>query len=207
MRIVLEIGCFVGFSGLGWSHAVGDDGHITTLEFSPEYAKVAMDTFKKNGVKNVEVIIGDAKDSYGSKIFVLLSGLSALIHSLWFRLKSLASTIKEPFDLIFIDADKQSYPTYLSLILSLSSVSDDHIRLLRPGGLIMADNVLRRGLIADASDANPWSIKLKQQGERTWAEGDMKALDQFNKMMVQEERIETFLMPMFDGLGLGRLKN
>lgn len=71
----------------------------------------------------------------------------------------------------------------------------------------MADNILRRGLIADASEANPWSSKLKQQGEKVWAEGDMKALDQFNKLMVNEERIETFLMPMFDGLGMGRMKN
>jgi predicted O-methyltransferase YrrM len=71
----------------------------------------------------------------------------------------------------------------------------------------MADNILRRGLIADASDANPWSSILKQQGEETWAEGDMKALDEFNKMMVKEDRIETFLMPMFDGLGMGILKN
>lgn len=71
----------------------------------------------------------------------------------------------------------------------------------------MADNTLRRGLIADASEANPWSSKLKQQGEKVWAEGDMKALDQFNKLMVNEERIETFLMPMFDGLGMGRMKN
>jgi predicted O-methyltransferase YrrM len=61
--LVLEIGCFVGFSGMGWSHAVGVDGHVTTLEFSPKYAKVAEDTFKKNGIKNVEVIIGDARES------------------------------------------------------------------------------------------------------------------------------------------------
>jgi predicted O-methyltransferase YrrM len=61
--LVLEIGCFVGFSGMGWSHAVGVDGHVTTLEFSPKYAKVAEDAFKKNGIKNVEVIIGDARES------------------------------------------------------------------------------------------------------------------------------------------------
>ena len=48
---------------MGWSHAVGIDGHVTTLEFSPKYAKVAEDTFKKNGIKNVEVIIGDARES------------------------------------------------------------------------------------------------------------------------------------------------
>lgn len=58
--IVLEIGCYIGFSALGWSEAVGPDGHVTTLEYSPEYAQIARDTFEKNGIKNVEVIVGDA---------------------------------------------------------------------------------------------------------------------------------------------------
>jgi len=149
------------------------------------------------------------------------------------RLKKLAETLTEPYDLIFIDADKSSYPTYLSLILSLSPpglpyvlppflvslqtlfplfslplqphliFSPLRIRVLKPTGLILADNILRRGLIADSSPANPWSAKI---AEKMWKDGDMKALDEFNKMMVQEGgRIETFLMPMFDGLGCGRL--
>ena len=71
----------------------------------------------------------------------------------------------------------------------------------------MADNVLRRGLIADSSDANPWSSVLKQQAETVWSEGDMKALDEFNKMLAREERLDTSLLPMFDGLGLAILKD
>ena len=120
-------------------------------------------------------------------------------------IKNIAPSLQEPFDLIFIDADKQNYPTYLSLILSLSPI-DSPKRLLKPGGIIIADNILRRGLIADSSDANPWTAKLKQ-GDRIWREGDMKALDEFNKEMVRNERLDTFLMPMFDGLGMGRLVN
>jgi predicted O-methyltransferase YrrM len=123
------------------------------------------------------------------------------------RIKSLATKLDKPFDLIFIDADKTSYPAYLSLILSLSPVAGTQTRLLRSGGLIMADNVLRRGLIADSSDANPWTSVLKQRGEAAWREGDLKALDEFNKMMVKEERLETSLLPMFDGLGLAILKD
>jgi predicted O-methyltransferase YrrM len=112
--------------------------------------------------------------------------------------------------LIFIDADKGSYTSYLSLILSLSLLeSSAQTRLLRPQGLIIADNILRRGLVADPSDANPWSSTLKERryGVDNWMEDDVKALDQFNKMMVNEARLETFLMPMFDGLGMARLKN
>lgn len=119
-------------------------------------------------------------------------------------LVKLHANLTEPYDLVFIDADKISYPTYLSLILSLSSPSTTP-RLLKPGGVIIADNVLRRGLIADSSDANPWTLKLKNQGEALWKSGDMKALDEFNKQMVNEPRLETFLMPMFDGLGMARL--
>jgi predicted O-methyltransferase YrrM len=48
---------------MGWSHAVGINGHVTTLEFNAEYAQVAVDTFKKNGIENVEVIVGDARES------------------------------------------------------------------------------------------------------------------------------------------------
>jgi predicted O-methyltransferase YrrM len=48
---------------MGWSHAVGVNGHVTTLEFNPKYAKVAEDTFKKNDINNVEVIVGDARES------------------------------------------------------------------------------------------------------------------------------------------------
>lgn len=48
---------------MGWSYAVGVDGYVTTLEFNPKYAKVAQDTFEKNGIKTVEVIVGDARES------------------------------------------------------------------------------------------------------------------------------------------------
>lgn len=61
---VLEIGCFVGFSSLLWSHAIGEQGHITTLEYDPEYAKMAAEIFSKTGAKkNIDLVIGDASDS------------------------------------------------------------------------------------------------------------------------------------------------
>lgn len=121
------------------------------------------------------------------------------------RIQKLISTLKEPFDLIFIDADKTSYPTYLSLILSLSTPGSSSTRLLRKGGIILADNILRRGLIADSSAANPWSDPDLQSQGRIWKSEDMIALDKFNKELVSNTRIDTFLLPMFDGLGMGRL--
>lgn len=61
---MLEIGVFVGYSAMVWAHAVGGDGKVTGLEFNPEYAKDAEKAFEKNGVKNVEVIVGDAHETY-----------------------------------------------------------------------------------------------------------------------------------------------
>jgi tRNA1(Val) A37 N6-methylase TrmN6 len=60
---VLEIGTFISFSALCWFEAVGPSGHVTTLEFSPEYASKAEKEFEKNGIKNIEVLIGDANES------------------------------------------------------------------------------------------------------------------------------------------------
>jgi predicted O-methyltransferase YrrM len=62
-RRILEIGVYIGFSTMGWAEAVGPDGHVTGLEFSPEYAKISEESFAKNGIKNIDIIVGDAKES------------------------------------------------------------------------------------------------------------------------------------------------
>lgn len=123
-NIVLEIGTFIGFSTMGWSEAVGADGHVTALEFDPGYAKIASETFERNGIKNIDVVIGDAQDS----------------------ILSLSKGLKEPYDLVFVDADKTSYPRYLELILELSKEGEG-VRLLRKGGVIAADNILTKGSV------------------------------------------------------------
>jgi predicted O-methyltransferase YrrM len=118
----------------------------------------------------------------------------------------LAAAINQPYDVIFIDADKSSYPNYLSLILSLSG-SSTPIRLLRPGGIIIADNILRRGLVADKSTSNPFSTPSELSTEKGGRGEELIALDKFNKELVENERIESFLLPLFDGLGMGRLRD
>ncbi|KAE9973571.1 hypothetical protein EG328_004310 [Venturia inaequalis] len=156
---------------MAWSSAVGPDGHVTTLEYSPEYAKVAEEALARENIKNCDIMIGDASDS----------------------LEKLAAGSQEAYDLIFIDADKISYPKYLRFILENSK--GEGRRILKKGGIIVADNILRLGVIADSSDANPWSKKV----------GDLEAIDVFNKKLVEEKRLDTFLMPLFDGLGMARL--
>jgi len=72
-----------------------------------------------------------------------------------------------------------------------------------PGGLIVADSILRRGLTADSSSANSWAAEEKQaEGGGGWISDDSIALDGSNKAMINEPRIGIFLMPMFDGLGM-----
>jgi predicted O-methyltransferase YrrM len=136
----LEIGTFIGFSTMAWSSAVGPDGHVTALEFESAYAKLAEEAWAKTGIKNCEIIVGDAAES----------------------LRKLATGSQEAYDLIFIDADKVSYPKYLELILENSK--GEGKRILKKSGIIVADNILRRGLIADSSDANPWSKNLDRNG-------------------------------------------
>lgn len=63
LLLVLEIGTYVGYSAAGWSHAVGADGGVMTLEFSPVYARDARENFEKYNIKNVHVIVGDANET------------------------------------------------------------------------------------------------------------------------------------------------
>lgn len=76
--------------------------------------------------------------------------------------------------------------------------------MLRSGGTILADNVLRRALVADSSTANPYSKILAEQ---TWREGDLEALKVYNKMVLDEPRLDTFLLPLFDGINMSVLKD
>lgn len=78
-------------------------------------------------------------------------------------------------------------------------------RLLRPGGLIVADNVLRKGIVADATPANPYYVAdVKHNGEER-SKALVRALHEFNEKLAAEPRLEAFLMPLFDGLGMARL--
>ncbi|EFZ01601.1 O-methyltransferase [Metarhizium robertsii] len=171
---VLEVGVYVGYSAMLWAHATGPDGLVTGLEYSPELAKIAQDALAKEGINNVEIIVGNAAETLP---------------------KVSPST---PYDIIFLDADKPGYSNYLSIILANSQPGSKN-RLLRPGGLIIADNVLRRGHVADSSrmdreveDAGLWNLHIE-------------AVRKFNDQVVGEKRLESFLTPLWDGLSMIRL--
>jgi predicted O-methyltransferase YrrM len=170
---VLEIGVYIGFSALVWADAVGPDGLVTGLEFEPEYADLSKKAFEANGVKNAEIIVGPASESL-PKI-----------------------NPSEPYDLVFIDADKTGYPEYLRQLLELSKPGNSN-RLLRPGALIVSDNVLRRGLVAD--DKALGDDKL--EGDQL---KNILAIREFNEMALNSPRLETFLLPLWDGVNISRL--
>src|ERR671917_1161280 len=121
-RRILEIGTLGGYSAIQFARALPDDGALISLEIDEHHAGVARNNIDRAGLSDkVEIRVGDA-------------------HEL------LASFIEDeegPFDVIFIDADKESYPEYL----------DASLRLVRPGSLILGDNTIRGGTVLDPKDA------------------------------------------------------
>jgi len=115
-RRALEIGTLGGYSAIRIARGLAPGGRLVTLEYDPHHADVARRNLDRAGLADmVDVRVGAAVDT----------------------LPTLAGG--EPFDLVFIDADKVTYPQYLEW----------SIRLTRPGALIIADNVVRRGGVAD----------------------------------------------------------
>ena len=91
--------------------------------------------------------------------------------------KSIIPTLNESFDLVFIDAGKEDYPLYFEIVLEK----------LRPGGFIIADNVL-------------WSGKVLLEDK----DAETSALDTFNKLVISDPRVENIVLPIRDGISLIR---
>jgi predicted O-methyltransferase YrrM len=124
-RRILEIGTLGGYSTIWMARAMPAGGQLVTLEYEPLHAEVARRNIEGAGLSDrVTVHVGAAADT----------------------LPKLAAGNPEPFDLVFIDADKPSNPIYL----------DWAIKLGRPGTVIVLDNVVRDGHLVDAEsrDAN-----------------------------------------------------
>lgn len=123
-RRVLEIGTLGGYSTIWMARALPAGGRIVTLESDPRHAAVARGNFARAGVADrVALREGPAVES----------------------LSALARAHEEPFDLVFIDADKPSNPEYLAAALTLT----------RAGSVILGDNVVRDGAVADARSSDP----------------------------------------------------
>ncbi len=124
-RRILEVGTLGGASAIWLARALPADGKLISLELEERYADVARDSIARAGLSaQVEVRVGPAADT----------------------LTAMNSAGEPPFDVIFIDADKDNYPRYLELCLPL----------LREGGLLLADNALPDAVLdADAAQNGP----------------------------------------------------
>lgn len=120
-RRVLEVGTLGGYSALWWARAVGPAGRVVSLERDPDYARVARANLAEAGVGAVvEVRVGAAVET--------LPGLVG----------------EEPFDVVFIDADKPNNVAYFSWAM----------RLTAPGAVIVVDNVVRGGAVVEADSGD-----------------------------------------------------
>ncbi len=153
VKNVLEIGTFTGYTSLAIAQVLPDDGCLDTIEVNKEYAYFH-DKYFTEYQEKINVLWGDA--------LTILPGL------------------KNPYDLVYIDAGKMEYATYFKLAIGL----------LNPGGILLADNVL-------------WSGKVVEQEQ----DKDTNAMHKFNNTVKQDPRIKSMIiLPIRDGL-LMAIKN
>ena len=134
-RRILEVGTLGGYSTIWLARALPNDGRLVTLELEPKHAEVARANVDRAGVGDkVEIRVGPAAES----------------------LAHLQQESAAPFDMIFIDADKKGYPTYLEWSLKLS----------QPGTLIVADNVVREGQVIDSTSTDEMVLGVRAMFER-----------------------------------------
>ncbi|EDY17916.1 O-methyltransferase family 3 [Chthoniobacter flavus Ellin428] len=123
-RHILELGTLGGYSTIWLARALPTDGQLVTLEYEPKHAEVARRNFQRAGVASlIDLRVGAALDI----------------------LPQLEKEGRCPFDLIFIDADKDNYPDYFRWALRLS----------RRGTVIIADNVIRKGAVIEPDHSDP----------------------------------------------------
>lgn len=149
-RRALEMGTLAGYSGLWILRGLAPGGELVTVEANERHATIAREVFAAAGEEGrVRVVEGRGAD--------------------------VLPTLAGPFDLIFLDADKESYPDYL----------DAALRLARPGAAILAHNAYLHGDVV-APDASP----------------RVAAMREFNRRLVDDRRLTSAIVPLRDGMTL-----
>lgn len=143
-RRILEIGTLGGYSTIWFARSIGPEGCIVTMELDPARADIARKNFVRAAVAEcVDIRVGPASES----------------------LSQLSLENPAPFDIVFIDADKQSNPQYLRWALHFS----------RAGTVILVDNVVRGGAVADRSSTDPSVVGTRFAIELIGGEKRLKA--------------------------------
>ena len=157
-RKIVEIGTFTGYSSTVMALAMPEDSQLIAFDISEEYTRTARIFWKKAGVDQ--------------QVKLVLGNAKESLKDF------LQAGEQESVDLAFIDADKSSYAEYYECCL----------KLIRPGGLILVDNVLWSGQVADASNHDK----------------DTEALRIFNAALSSDQRVDLCMVPIGDGLTIAR---
>jgi predicted O-methyltransferase YrrM len=157
-RRCIEVGVFTGYSSLAVALALPDDGRIVACDVSEEWTSIARRYWQRAGVA----------DRIDLRLAPALETLDSL----------LAGGEAGRYDLAFIDADKTRYGDYYERVL----------QLLRPGGLVVIDNTLWSGRVADPAVTDADTVALRELNER----------------LLRDERVDLSLVPIGDGLTLAR---
>ncbi|KHJ37777.1 putative O-methyltransferase [Pedobacter glucosidilyticus] len=151
---ILEIGTFTGYATLCFAEGLVEDGKIITLDINEELEDRVRGYF--------------AQSAYADKIDYRIGNAMEIV-----------PTLKETFDMVFIDADKKNNLNYYHLVFNQ----------VKPGGLIIVDNVL-------------WSGKVVAQKE----DKDTSNIINFNDEIAKDQRVEKLILPVRDGLFIIRKK-
>ena len=157
-RRCLEVGVFTGYSSLAIALALPDDGRVVACDVSEEWTAVARRYWAAAGVEH----------KIDLRIAPALETLGGLLEA------GGAGT----YDFAFLDADKENYARYYELALEL----------VRPGGLIVVDNTLWSGRVADLANDEATTLSLRR----------------FNECLHRDQRVDLSLLPIGDGLTLAR---
>lgn len=152
---ILELGTYTGYATLCLSEGLVQDGDIHTIDKNEELIAIQNKYFKASGRRsNIHQHLGEAL--------------------------SIIPQLEGPFDLVFIDADKENTQAYFDLCMER----------VPSGGLILTDNVLWSGKVLDSADKD---------------DRDTLALQEFNHKVANDSRVETLMLPLRDGITLSRV--
>lgn len=175
---VLELGTFTGYASICLASALPEDGHLDTLELNDELEDLIREGFERAGVSDrISLHIGDCKKTlkgFNERLSAASGIASADRHE---SDTDTGAETRRLFDLAFIDASKREYCEYYDLVFPL----------VRPGGWILADNVLWDGKVC----AETISQDRQTQG-----------ILAFNEMVAADPRVENVILPLRDGLSI-----
>ena len=169
-RRILELGTFTGYSAICLASGLPEGGHLDTLELNDELEDLILEGFERAGLSDkIDLHIGDCKQTLGR--FREEMGLS----------EGSQADPEKLYDIVYMDANKREYCEYYDLVFDM----------VRPGGLILADNVLWDGKVCQ--DPLP---QVKQT----------LGIARFNDIVRDDPRVESVILPLRDGLNVIRKK-